>query len=297
MNYDCAIVGGGFAGVQAAIQLGRYRHSVVVLDREGGRSSLCRRYHNLLGWPDGVSGPELLRLGRRQAEELGVRFVRADIGRAERRGDSFTLHADDGTVYRARRLLLATGVKDRLPDLPGLLPCLGLTIFICPDCDGYEVRGRRTLVIGSGDAGANMALTLAYWTNDLVYVNHEGKAVSPDRMEQIRHLGIEYREEAVIRLETDGGELLGIELQSGDRMPFNRAFLALGGNEVKSELAVQLGVAVADNRHIKVDPRTKLTNVEHVWAAGDVTVHSEQAIIAMGDGAQAAIWMHKSLLS
>jgi thioredoxin reductase len=312
MEYECIIVGGGFAGLQAAIQMGRYRHSTCVIDKGVGRSTLCRSYHNLLGWPNGVAGLELRRLGRQHAESTGVVFVRDEIVRAERSDGMFTLYgrgpgmADAAhgirgsggeTVYRAKTVLLATGVSDRLPDIPGLIPCLGLTVYICPDCDGYETSKRATIVLGSGVAGAKMAVTLAYWTRDLTYVNHEQKTVSPEWAERLEQIGVVTVNGSIrsVIAEHDG-RFRGVELADGRKILGERGFVAFGGNRVNTELAEMLGAERHENGHILTDPRTKMTTVPGLWAAGDATVHSEQAAIAMGDGIQAAIWIHKELI-
>ncbi|QJC50914.1 NAD(P)/FAD-dependent oxidoreductase [Paenibacillus albicereus] len=297
MRYDALIVGGGLAGLSAAVQLGRYNHRVLVVDSEDGRSSFCLRYHNLIGWIDGVSGPELRKAGKIQAEKAGVRFVKDKAVRAvPLDGEGFAVHTESGETYEGRRLLLATGVMDRLPPLDGLRPCLGISVYVCPDCDGYELTGRRAIVMGSGDAGATMARILSYWTDDLVYVNHERKDVSAELRDKLGEKGIRIVDEPIAALDAEGDQLRGVTLASGEWIEGGRAFVAFGGNEVRSQLAEQLGVKLHANRHIEADPRTKMTNVKHVWAAGDVLAHSEQASIAMGDGSQAAIWMHKSLV-
>ncbi len=305
--YDCAIVGGGIAGMQAAIQLGRYKHSVIVIDAGEGRSSLCRRYRNLLGYPDGISGSELLAVGRKQAEELGVTFLHGIASEASNAEDVFTLEVacsklnegDGGQDYvriQAKRLLLATGVKDRLPEWPALYPCLGISVYVCPDCDGYEAADRHTLVLGSGDAGAAMALALTHWTRRITYVNHELETIDGEKRRQLDAHGIAVIDQPVSELLTEGEQLSGVLLADGRTIAADRGFTAFGGNEVRSSLGAQLGAKLSNNRHIETDGRSKQTSVRHLWAAGDVAVHSEQAAIAMGDGSQAAIWMHKSLL-
>ena len=206
--YDCAIVGGGIAGLQAAIQLGRYRHSVIVIDAGEGRSSLCRMYHNLLGFPDGIDGKQLLAAGRAQAERLGVEFRRGIAADAAQDGDAFALevaasdldHGDGGQQYyriKAKRLLLATGVKDRLPDWPALFPCLGISVFVCPDCDGYEAADRHTLVLGAGQAGAGMALELTHWTRKISYINHELADIDGESRRRLEDEGIAVIEQPV----------------------------------------------------------------------------------------------------
>jgi thioredoxin reductase (NADPH) len=295
-QYDCLIVGAGFAGLQAAIQLGRYNRNVAVVDAGEGRSALCGNYHNLIGWPAGVSGPDLRKSGRLQAERLGVTFIEAVATTAERRQNGFSVTTDkEGTLY-AKRLLLATGLKDRIPDFPAIYPCLGVSIYVCPDCDGYEVTGRKTVVLGSGNPGANMALTLAYFTQDLIYINHEQAPVEEPVLAKLAEQGIRYMETPIAEVMTEDTEFKGVTLADGTEIYSDRAFVAFGGNEVRSLLAAQLGAELMDNRHLIVDPRTKLTTAEHVWAAGDVVGHSEMVTIAMGDGSQAAIWIHKSLL-
>ena len=146
MRYDCIIIGGGIAGLQAAIQLGRYAmHSVLVIDNEDGRSSICQSYRNLLGYPEGIPGIELRRVGMDQALVYGVQFVKDKVISAARMPDGafFVLQAErDHSTYEATTLLIVTGVMDRYPELPGLRECLGLTVFVCPDCDGFEIKDR-----------------------------------------------------------------------------------------------------------------------------------------------------------
>lgn len=296
MIYDCIIVGGGIAGLQGAIQLGRYCHKVLVIDSNRGRSNLCHAYHNILGWPEGISGQKLRETGRMQAEQLGVQFVEEEIVEIEKQEQQFVFHSKDGTLFYAKRLLIATGVMDRLPPFPNLFPCLGISVYVCPDCDGYEVKGKRTIVLGSGKVGANMALTLTYWTNDLIYINHEKTEIDSSLLQQLQHNNIEYYQEAIKEIVAEGSAIQSVQLENGEKISANHAFVAFGGNEVYSSIAEKLGVNLHQNKHILVDPRTKMTNVENVWAAGDVVAHSEQVTVAMGEGMQAAIWIHKSLI-
>ncbi|MFC5652535.1 NAD(P)/FAD-dependent oxidoreductase [Paenibacillus solisilvae] len=302
MVWDCIIVGGGIAGLQAAIQLGRYAmHNVLVLDAGEGRSAICRSYRNILGYPEGVSGSDLRATGTEQAAAYGVQFIRDKVMRAKALpSGSFLLHGrQDGSSYEARTLLLATGVMDRFPDLPGLRECLGLTVYVCPDCDGFEAKDRRTLILGAGDAGARMSMTLQIWTNKLLYINHgrsQGQ-VSAELLHSLHAGGIDYLEAVSERVAgTEDGCFRGIVLEDGRLIEAERAFLAFGGNEVRSALAEQLGARLHENKHIWTDSRSKMTSVPKVWAAGDVAAHAEQVTIAMGEGAQAAIWIHKTLL-
>lgn len=299
-HYDCIVIGGGVAGLQGAIQLGRYKHHILVIDKGYGRSTLCKSYHNILGWPDGVSGLELRRLGRLQAERLGVEFVNGAVTKLVKQEQGFGVElSGEPQGLTADTLLLATGLLDRFPQLPGLTECLGTSVYVCPDCDGYETVGHRTIVMGAGDVGASMALILHYWTQDLVYVNHEAGSApaSHELLEKLREQGIAYYDKPIQEVVASGdGSFHGVRLTNGQELTGERGFIAFGGNEVQSALASQLHMERLENKHIVTDPRTKMTSVPGVWAAGDVGVHAEQLTIAMGEGAQAAIWIHKELL-
>lgn len=303
--YDCIIVGGGIAGLQAAVQLGRYRRNVLVIDRGDGRSALCRSYHNVLGYPNGISGQTLRQVGRTQAESYGIDFLQGAAVSAEKLDGKFLIRCEvENSLpaeYEGRSLLLATGVMDRFPELPGLRPCLGISVYVCPDCDGYEITNKRAVVLGSGNTGASMALTLTYFSDDIIFVNHGRKPVSDELADKLRSAGIPVYNGEIDRVQLAGseeeGRFRGVRLVSGEVIEGDRGFIAFGGNEVRSDLAQQLRLERMENRHIVTDPRSKMTSVPGVWAAGDVAVHSEQLTIAMGEGMQAAIWIQKWLVS
>ncbi|WP_077306838.1 NAD(P)/FAD-dependent oxidoreductase [Terribacillus halophilus] len=296
--HDVIIIGGGIAGVQAAIQFGRYKRDVLLLDkRNDGRSHWCQSYHNLLGWPDGVSGNHLLELGRKQIDAYGgIRVEHQEAVEVEKWKHGFTVKTADGKSHDAALLLIATGITDRIP-VKDLYPLLGTDVYVCPDCDGYEISGKRTVVAGTGEAGAGLAVMLTYWSDDVIFINHEKEPVSEETFEKLKLHSIEYYEQPIEEVVLDeSGGLEGFRLTDGEKLWAEKAFVAFGKNRVNSNLAASLGVELHKNNHIENNPRTKETSVEGVWAAGDVTVHSEQVSIAMGDGMQAAIWMQKRLL-
>ncbi|WP_017728236.1 NAD(P)/FAD-dependent oxidoreductase [Halalkalibacterium ligniniphilum] len=297
--YDCFIVGGGIAGLQAAIQLGRYKHRIAVADAKGGRSSLCQDYHNVLGWDEGVSGKYLRNTGHKQARKLGVHFYEDVVKAIERREKGFYVYTKrNPTPFYAKRILLATGIRDRLPPFPELKPCLGKSVYICPDCDGFEICGHQTIVIGSGNPGAHLTLELLYWNSNLIYINHEQKVIDPYLQRELDKQGIPNINEPVVAINKQApDQITSVVLANGQEISASKAFLAMGGAQVEADLAKQLGVELLESQHILVNPRTKETNITHVWAAGDATVHSQLLTIAMGDGAQAAVWIHKSLIN
>lgn len=295
--YDCIIVGGGIAGLQAAIQLGRYSsHHVLVIDAGYGRSTLCQSYHNILGYPDGISGLELRTIGREQAVSYGIEFLDDRVIHANKSETGFELQVKQGDVYFSRTLLLATGVMDRFPAIPGLVETLGISVYVCPDCDGYEVEQRTTIVMGAGNTGAQMALTLSERTQDLIYVNHDSLRVDESLHMKLRHHGIHYFEGNIQEVRHASPRYIAaVVMSDGQTIEAERGFIAFGGNQVHSNLAKQLGAELLEHGHVACDPRSKESNVPGLWVAGDLGVHAEQVTVAMGDGATAAIWIHKAL--
>ena len=192
MDFECIIVGGGIAGLQAAIQLGRYMHRVLVIDSADGRSTLCHSYHNILGYPNGVSGQYLREIGKSHAEELGIEFLQDKVVSTKELDEGFQIVTTTGATFMTKRILLATGVMDRIPPLPELYPCLGISVYVCPDCDGYEVKDKKTIIIGSGRTGVDMAKTLSYWTKELVYINHEQQPVDKSDVQWLKDHHVDY---------------------------------------------------------------------------------------------------------
>lgn len=295
--YESIIIGGGFAGLQASIQLGRYKRKTLVIDSNYGRSTYCKSYRNILGWPKGISGLQLRELGKKHATEYGVSFLEDKVVTVQKKGETFEVLTEKGLIFISKTILLATGLLDRIPEIKNIFDCLGATIYVCPDCDGYEISDKTVLLLGSGVAGANMALEIKYWTDKITYINHDGEELETDLKNKLLQNEITYKNEKIIEIIKDGDSTFkGIKLQTGEILYADRAFIGFGGNKVHNELAKQLGIELLNDKHVIVNPRTKETNVSNVWSAGDLVAHSQQVTIAMGEGTQAAVWIHKRLL-
>ncbi|MHB1682358.1 MAG: NAD(P)/FAD-dependent oxidoreductase [Bacilli bacterium] len=308
-EYDVVVIGGGAGGLQAAIHSGRYHWRTLVIDRGKGRTFYTPIYHNLLGYPDGVSGAELLSKGKQQAKKYGVEFLMKVVTDITKDADGmFTITAQRRKEYRegshehidivrARKIVLATGIMDRHPDVPDVYHWAGFSIYYCPDCDGYEITDERVVVIGRGNGGPGLANTLLSWTADIAVVNIDpAKEISDHWKTVMQDHDIPIYTGAV--KEFVGKDRHAIEqviLEDNTVIPCNKVFSALGMYSVHSELGKKIGVETLENGHIVVDPRTKQTSVEGVWAVGDVVAHSQQVMIAIGEGAQAAIWVNKTL--
>ena len=199
--------------------------------------------------------------------------------------------------YKAKTIFLATGLVDYLPKLENLTDCLGVSIYVCPDCDGYEVSGKKTVILGSGNRGADLAIILTYWTDDIIFVNHDQSPVDDAKLKRLQKHQIQFINESIEKVLLDEHRhFSGVLLKNKEVIKAERGFTGFNGNKMNFELAEQVGVELMKNKHVLVNPRTKETNVSGVWAGGDLAAHSEQVSIAMGDGSQAAIWIHKRIL-
>lgn len=294
-SFDVAIVGGGPAGLTASIWLARYLHPVVVIDSGDPRNWETRGIHGFLGH-EGIRPAELRGLGRRDARRYGVAFVDAAAERVDRVNDEhFTVTLAGGDTLRARRLLLAIGIVDDWPAIPGLEQCYGATAHVCPDCDGYEARGRKTVVIASGRRAVGMALALTTWTHQIVIAtNGEPAALTDGWMRQLDALGIPVLEARIERIESRGADARALLLEGGMELDCERIFFAIG-QRAADDLAAQLGCRRDDIGRVITDERTH-TSVRHVYAAGDIVHQPEIAILAAGTGAVAALAIHHSLV-
>ncbi|MED4783234.1 NAD(P)/FAD-dependent oxidoreductase [Brevibacillus choshinensis] len=297
VTYDTIIVGGGIGGLQTAIQLARSLRRVAVVDVPGGRSTVAKAYRNILGFHDGISGEGLRKLGKDQAAKYGVIFIEDEVTRLEGQDDHrFIVHTKNGHIpIQGRTLVMATGIRDPFPVIPGIHECLGTSIFLCPDCDGYETVDQNTAVIGALPQAIEMADELSFYTPHLFIINHAKSPVDPEIRTEMSRKGYTFVEETVDNFLHLEGILRGLILSSGDRLDVARAFLSFPGAKVQTSLLEPFAVRLNEKGHVLTNPRTKETDHPNLWAVGDIVEHSQQVAIAMGDGAQAAIWIQKRL--
>jgi thioredoxin reductase (NADPH) len=297
-TFDVAIVGGGPAGLSACIFLARYLHAVVLVDSGDPRNWETRGINAYLGLP-AVRPDELRSRGRDEARKYGAQLVDDCVDTVARIGDEdFVLTLHGGERYHARRLLLAIGLKDVWPDIPGLERAYGRNAHVCPDCDGYEARDKKTVVIGRGRKAVGMALNLATWTRNLIIcTNGEPPDLDdPEYCRKLDALDIPVLPEKVRRVHIGhgGGQIDCLELEDGMSLDAEKIFFAIGQYPA-DDLGAQLGCERDDGGHIVVDKHYH-TSVRNVFAAGDIVPGSQLAIAAASDGAIAALVIHKSLV-
>lgn len=293
--YDVAIIGGGPAGLTAAQWLGRYLRRVVLVDSGDPRNWLTRGINGYLGLP-GVTPAALRGAGRDEARQWGAELVDGCAERVERgKAGPFRTTLENGRVLESRRLLLAYGVKDIWPDIPGLEHCYGETAYHCPDCDGHQTRGKKTVVVGVGRKAVGLALALANWTRELVVcTNGHDPDLSAPLLAQLDALEIPVLATRVRRMVNDDGRLTALELEDGMLLDCQLLFFSIG-HYPADDLAQRLGCERNEEGCVVVDERFE-TTVPDVYAAGDITPGTQIALAAAAGGARAAVAIHHSLL-
>jgi thioredoxin reductase len=292
--HACAIIGAGPAGLTCALFLGRYLHRVLVIDEGRPRNLASRGIHGLLG-QHGILPSEYIEKGLREVQDVGVELRRGRVDSVERCPEGFRVAGTAGEA-RARRVVLAFGIRDVTPEVPGFEEYYGRGIHHCSDCDGYEARGGRIAVMGLAGKVLGYAKSLLPWTRRIVILaGVEGAGIDDDEREDARELGIEVVDDRVARFEGDGARLRSIVLEGADPLPIDALFFKLGAKR-GAPLAEGLGCNVTQGDPCIVVDASKETSIPGVYAVGDLVQGSQLVVTAAADGAIAAIAIHKSLL-
>lgn len=293
---DVTIVGGSFAGMSAALQLGRARRSVRLFDTRQPRNRFAETAHGFLGH-DGRSPAAIGELGRSNlAQYPTIDRVDAAVSTIKQEGESFIIQADDGETTLARRIILAYGVRDELPVIDGLSEAWGRNVMQCPYCHGYEVRDRRLGVLYTTEASLHQVKILPDWSPDLtVFAN--GHDIDTESVAAFGARGIRLIQEPVVGLDLEGGLMTAVRTDSG-RHPLDGLFV-ITQTRPASDLADQLGCAFEQGPfgpYVRVDALQQ-TSVNGVYAAGDLARPIHQSVWAAADGSSAGVFCHQSLLS
>ncbi len=299
-KYDVVIVGGGAAGLSGAVALARARRSVLVIDAGEPRNAPAAHAHNYLT-REGTPPSELFAVGRAEVEGYGGSIVSASVVGIDRQDGDFRVLLDDGAAVVGRRLLVATGLVDELPDIPGVAERWGSDVLHCPYCHGWEVRDRPIGVLG-GPMGVHQALMWRQWSSDVTLFEHAGPVPTDEEREQLAARGITVVTGVVEGLEVTDGRLTGVRIEGGEVVP-REALVVAPRFTARSGVLTSLGLETVPQEmnghvvgsYVAADP-TGATAVPGVWVAGNVTDLRAQVISSAAAGLNAAAMLNADLI-
>ena len=264
----------------------------MICDDGAPRNAASRQLHGFLT-RDCTPPLELLRLAREELRPYGIRTRTGTVTAIGRSAEGFAVTLDDGHTVSASTVLIASGVRDHVPDLPGFVDCYGISVHHCPYCDGWEVRDRHLVVFGRGRAAAGLALSLKTWSAHVTICSHgRARIARPDR-EKLAGERIAVSEERILNLEHRDGHARLVRLETGGAIPCEALFFTTGQSP-RCDLPRQLGCAVTKRGIVKTDHLGQ-TRVPGLYVAGDASKDVQFAIVAAAEGAKAGVAINKAL--
>ncbi|MEX1021124.1 MAG: NAD(P)/FAD-dependent oxidoreductase [Litorilinea sp.] len=292
-QYDVVIVGGGPGGLSAALALGRARRRVLLCDGGAPRNAPTAAAHNFFT-RDGTPPLQLLQIGRAQLEPYtSVEFEAVTVEEATRHDTGFTLQFSGGRQVTARKLILATGIRDELPAIPGFQELWGKSIAHCPYCHGWEVRDQPLAIYGNGDDGFELVRLLRGWSHDLVLCTNGPADLSGDQRIRLETKGIPIREEPIVALEGAQGQLETIVFADGSRLARHAIFMRPRQYQ-RSHLPQRLGCTLTSNGLVQVD-LTGRTEIPGLYVVGDAAQRAQSIGMAVSSGSLAAGMLNHEL--
>lgn len=293
-TYDVLIVGGSYAGLSAALVLGRSLRRVLVLDNGKPANRQTPHSHSFLT-RDGATPAELSAIARQQALAYPtVQLIEATVTAAEQQDSVFVMTTDSGATYSASRLLLATGLNDQLPPIPGMAECWGISVLHCPYCHGYEVHGQTLGVLANGDEGFEFARLIHHWSPNLTLFTNGLSTLSSEQTAALTQHQITILETPLSAVPHQNGQLSGVLLANQTHYPLHALF-ARSAIQQASPIAGQLGCQLDDMGFVKVDEWGR-TSVPGVFAAGDTHMMMRQVMVAATNGLRTAVFINKEMI-
>lgn len=297
--YDVIIIGAGPAGLSAALVLGRCRRRVLVCDTGNPRNAASRAMHGFLS-RDGIPPAEFLRIAREQMQPYDTVELRdVEVTVAVCRDSRFHVTLADGSTLQSRKLLIATGVVDNVPDIPGFREAYGTSVFHCPYCDGWEVRDRPLAIYGRGERGLGLSLEMTGWSRDLVLCTDGPAEIPAEGLARLERAGIRVREDRLVRLEGRTGDddrlrLERILFASGEPLDREALFFTTGQTQ-HSDLVTRLGCVMTDKGTVWTG-KYEAAHLPGLYVAGDASRAVQWVVVAAAEGAEAAFAINTDLL-
>jgi thioredoxin reductase len=295
MLLDCVIIGGGPAGLNAALVLGRAKRNVILFDDNQPRNAVTHEAHGFLT-RDGIDPQELRSIARQEVSKYpSVEFRQTRVSTVQKNEDAFTLVTENDEHFQAKTVILATGLKETLPSVERIHEFYGKSLFNCPYCDGWEMRDRPLIVIAEEERMAfHIAKTLRNWSRDILLCTNGHAILSAEQKERLRKNEIQVVEEAITELVGKDGRLERVVFASGEESTRVGGLVAPQVRQ-GSDIAVQLGCETNTMGSLVIDDFSR-TSVAGVYAAGDITSMAAQLIFAAAAGSRAAAGVNTDLI-
>lgn len=295
MTLDCAVIGGGPAGLNAALVLGRSRRTTILFDDNKPRNAVTSESHGFIT-RDGIHPQELKRIAQ---EEIGkypdVKIKKQRAVRINKENNLFQVEAADGEIYSAKKVILATGFKENLPEIPRVKEFYGKSLFSCPFCDGWELRDRPLAVIAEGQKALHIAKIVSNWTDDVVVFTNGREVLSLEEKQLLQQKRIRVNEKKITALLGDNGILEKILLEDGSAVLRAGGFVAAEWKQAAS-FDSTLGYELNEQGGIETDSWQR-TKIEGLYACGDTRMAGPaQIVIAAGEGSMAALAVNAALI-
>ena len=291
--YDCIIIGGGPAGLNAAVVLGRCRRKVLVFDTETYRNRASHGMHNYLTRDD-INPQEFIEISNRELEKYAVQKLNKRITNASKNDKNiFEVKDENKVVYHSKKLLVATGLFDTIPEVEGFKEFYGKSVFHCPYCDGWEVRDKKIGVYARNKEGWELALALKCWTNDVTLYTDGKNKVKPGQEQVLNANQIPVIRLPIQRLEGKDGQVKNIVFKNGETKECDAVFFVNGYSQ-QCNLAEAFGCEM-NKKGVIVTNRLQQTNIEGLYVAGDASRDMHFVVVAAAEGAKAGVTINKEL--
>jgi thioredoxin reductase len=291
--YDCIIIGGGPAGLNAAVVLGRCRRKVLVFDTETYRNRFSHGMHNYLTRDD-IRPNDFLQIAHQELKKYTVQKLKKRIVNARKNKENvFEVKDENHTVYYSKKLLVATGLFDNVPEIEGFREFYGTSVFHCPYCDGWEIRDKKIAVYAKNKEGWELALALKGWSNDVTLCTDGKNKVKPEQQQVLDANDIPVNRLAIQKLVGENGQVKKIVFKNGDESECDAVFFVNGYTQ-QCDLAEAFGCEV-NKKGVIVTNRLQQTNINGLYVAGDASKDLHFVVVAAAEGAKAGVTINKEL--
>lgn len=294
-HYDAIIIGGSYAGLSAALSLGRALRKVLVVDSGNPGNKQTPHSHNFLT-RDGESPSEISMKAKKEVMKYpGVKFFEGRVTAVTKPDEYYNIQTSENEIFSGKKIIFATGVLDIIPDMAGFAECWGKSVLHCPYCHGYEFKNEKTGVLGNGDTGFDQSKFISNWTNDLILYTNGEATLTEDQREGLKNNNIEIVEKKIEGFEHRNGQIKNIIFEDQTKNPL-KALYASPAVKQQTELPKELGCEFTDHGRVKVDLFQK-TNMEGIYAAGDNSSLGRAIAIAVSAGSVAGVMLNKELIA